>query len=170
MAEKTNIVLLGFMGTGKTTVGRLLAGRLQKTLVDMDEIIAERQGKSIQDIFEEDGEERFRKLEYELVQELAAREHLIVATGGGVVLDVRNIEEFNRTGLSVCLMADHETILRRVKAETHRPLLEDGDKARRIIDILESRRPLYEAIPHRIDTSDLPADKVAEQIIKMFRA
>ena len=167
MNTSRNIILTGFMGTGKSTVGRLLAERLQRSFLDMDEIIEQRAGRKISAIFAEDGEPAFRKMERTLVQELAAQKNLVVATGGGVVLNPDNLRDFSATGLVVCLMAPPETILRRVASETHRPLLEDGEKAARITQLLESRRALYEAIPHRVLTTDLTPRQVAERILEM---
>jgi len=160
-----NIVLLGFMGTGKTTVGKILARRLGMTLVDMDRVIEERTGRTISQIFAEDGEPKFRALERSLVKELSARQGLVIATGGGVVLNPDNVADFYRSGFVVCLMANPETILDRTAKESHRPLLEGGERAARITKLLESRRALYDAIAHRIDTTTLTPDEVAAKII-----
>ncbi len=109
-----NIVLVGFMGTGKTSVGLSLAERLDLTFLDMDDIIVEREGRSIPEIFDKDGEEYFRALERAIVRELAGKDGLVVATGGGVVLNRDNVDDFERTGLLVCLSASPEVILARV--------------------------------------------------------
>lgn len=165
--QRGNIVLVGFMGTGKTTVGKLAARRLDLDFVDMDDVITERAGKAISRIFAEDGEPRFRAMERALVRELSARKGLLVAAGGGIVLNADNIADFSRSGLVVCLTATPETILRRVSAEKHRPLLEGGEKERKILGLLESRRELYAAIPHRIDTTGLAPDQVVERLVGM---
>jgi len=167
---KRNIVLLGFMGTGKTTAGRILAARLGMTLVDMDEVIAERAGKTISAIFAESGEPYFRALERALVQELSRRTGLVVAAGGGVVLNPDNVADYARSGLVVCLTAEADAILRRVRGESHRPLLEDGDKAARVLQLLESRRAKYEAIPSRVDTTALTPEQVADRIVALYEA
>jgi len=167
---RRNIVLMGFMGTGKTTVGRMLAAKLGLRFVDMDAIIEERQGKPISRIFAEEGEPHFRALERALVQELSAQDGLVVATGGGVVLNRQNIDDYSRTGLVVCLSAAPGTILARVAQETHRPLLEGDEKARRIVTLLESRRALYASIPHQIDTNALTAEQVTAAIVKLYAA
>jgi shikimate kinase len=165
-----NIVLVGFMGTGKTAVGRRLAGRLGLKYLDMDETIEERQGRSISAIFAEDGEPRFRELERELARELAVRSGLVIATGGGIVLNPENIADFERTGLVVCLRASPETILRRVGHKTHRPLLQGEDKMKRITDILTRRAALYDAIAHQVDTDGLTVGEVTERIAALYRA
>ena len=145
-----NIVLVGFMGTGKTTVGKLLAELTGMPLVDMDSLIVERAGKSINEIFAEDGEPHFRTLERELARELAAKEGQIISTGGGIVLNSDNIADFEKTGLVVCLLASAETVLDRVRHDSARPLLA-GDKEAKIIELLEGRCALYESIAHKID-------------------
>ena len=170
MTNRRNIVLVGFMGTGKTCVGQRLAGLLNMTFLDMDRVIEERTGKTVSRIFAEDGEPRFRALERELVQELAARSGLVIATGGGIVLNSENLRDFGRTGLVVCLTATPEAIFKRVAAETHRPLLAGGDKQQMIVARLEARRALYEAIPVQVDTSDLTVEQVAERIAAIYES
>ncbi len=165
-----NIVLVGFMGTGKTTVGRLLSETTGMPLVDMDTLIEARAGKTINEIFAEDGEPHFRWLERQLVQELAAGENQIISTGGGIVLNPDNIADFEKNGLVVCLLADAETVLDRVQHDSTRPLLA-GDKRTRILELLESRKPLYESIPHRIDTSGRPSPiPTAQEIINLYES
>ncbi|VGO16014.1 Shikimate kinase [Pontiella desulfatans] len=163
-----NIVLVGFMGSGKTTVGKLIAEKTGMPLLDMDSMIEERAGKSINEIFADDGEARFREYERELAKELAAMEGQIISTGGGIVLNPENIADFEKTGLVVCLLADAETVLDRVKHDTSRPLLA-GDKEAKILQILETRKPLYESIKHRIDTSGRPSPApTAQEIIDLY--
>ncbi len=165
-----NIVLVGFMGTGKTTVGRLLSETTGMPLVDMDTLIEARAGKTINEIFAEDGEPHFRWLERQLVQELAAGENQIISTGGGIVLNPDNIADFEKNGLVVCLLADAETVLERLQHDSTRPLLA-GDKRTRILELLESRKPLYESIPHRIDTSGRPSPiPTAQEIINLYES
>ncbi|MCK4564807.1 MAG: shikimate kinase [Verrucomicrobia bacterium] len=166
--SKQNIVLVGFMGTGKTTVGRLLSEQTGMPLVDMDALIEERAGKTINEIFAEDGEPHFRKLEREMVQELASQNSQVISTGGGIVLNPDNIADFEKTGLVVCLLADAETVLDRVRHDSTRPLLV-GDKETRITELLETRKPLYEAITHSIDTSGRPSPiPTAQEIIRLY--
>jgi shikimate kinase len=168
MQKAANIVLVGFMGTGKTTVGHALAQQLGMTFVDMDDMIVSRQGKSIPDIFAQDGEPRFRALERELAGELAGREGLVVGTGGGIVLNAGNIADFSRTGLVVCLSAAPQTILARLESDTSRPLLAEGDKMAKITGILDQRQALYDAIPHQVPTDDLSVDQVVSQITGLY--
>ena len=160
-----NIVLVGFMGTGKTTVGQRLAARRGMTFTDMDSVIEAREGKAISRIFAEDGEPRFRALERALVQELAGRSGLVIGAGGGVVLNPQNVADYSRTGLVVCLSATPEVILRRVERESHRPLLEGDEKMQRIVKILAARKELYGAIPFQIDTTNLSPEEVADRVV-----
>jgi shikimate kinase len=166
MGEK-NIILIGFMGTGKTVTGRVLADRTGLELVDMDSLIEERAGKPISEIFATDGESGFRKLERALAHELSQREGLIISTGGGVVLDPSNLADFNRSGLVVCLTASPDTVFQRLENDTTRPLL-SGDKKEQISAILKSRRPLYDAIEHQIDGDRLDPEGRAEAILKLY--
>ena len=165
--KKRNIVLVGFMGTGKSATGRALAGRTGMELVDMDSVIESRQRRAISDIFATDGEATFRMMERELVKELSARDGLIISTGGGVVLNPENISDFESSGLVVCLSATAETIFSRVEKDTTRPLL-SGDKKSQIAALLESRRPLYNAIRHQIDANRLNAEERADAILQLY--
>ena len=166
--NKRNIVLVGFMGTGKSSVGKILAQRLGRTLVDMDAVIEERQKRPISQIFAQEGEPYFRRLERELVQELAARQSLVIAPGGGIVLNPQNIADFSKTGLVVCLIASPEAILKRVGHDTHRPLLQGGDKLQKINELLNRRKLMYDAVPHQIQTEGLTPDEVAEKILELL--
>ncbi len=165
-----NVILVGFMGSGKTTIGKLLALRLKKKFVDMDDVLEERAGKAISLVFSEDGEPHFRDMERKLVRELAAGENQVIAAGGGVVLNPDNIADFSRSGRVICLLASENEILRRVSSSTARPLLEKGDKLQSIRNLMEKRRPLYESIHDRVDTSGLTQEEVVEVIMLMLMA
>lgn len=165
--SKKNIVLIGFMGTGKTVTGRVLAEKTGMELVDMDSIIEERAGKPISEIFAAEGEPAFRKMERALANELSQREGLIISTGGGVVLDPDNMADFNSSGLVVCLTASPEIIFQRLENDTTRPLL-SGDKKEQISGILETRKPLYDAIRHQINGDQLGPEERAEAILKLY--
>jgi len=165
-----NIVLMGFMGTGKSAVGRTLAHRLNMTFLDMDATIEKNEGKSISRIFAEDGEPRFRALERGLVQELAATTGHVIACGGGIVLNRDNITDFARTGLVICLTGTPQTIYARVKNDTHRPLLAEGDKLQKITDLLAKRAPHYAAVPHQVATDGLTLSQVTHLILDLYHA
>lgn len=166
--QDRNIALLGFMGTGKSTVARLLAQRLGRRVIEMDAVIEQRAGKPISAIFAEDGEPHFRQLERALVEELAAQRGLIISCGGGVVLNPDNIRALETSGLVVCLTAEPQVVLQRVAAATHRPLLEGGDKAQKILALLASRRALYATLPHGIDTSARTPEEITDLILALF--
>lgn len=165
--SQKNIVLMGFMGTGKTTVGKQLANRLNMEFIDMDHMIEARAGKSITRIFAEEGEPHFRNMERELTKELSARQGLVIGCGGGVVLNPDNIRDYQRTGLVVCLTASPDTIFKRTAKANHRPLLEEQDRLQRIRELLEKRKSLYGSIPHQIDTDILSPAKVVETILRL---
>ncbi len=156
------------MGTGKSTVGHLLAAKLGMRFVDMDQLIEQREGRRISDIFATEGESHFRALERGTVEELSRESGLVIATGGGVVLDPRNIEDFDRSGLVVCLNASPKTILARVESDNSRPLLADGDKLLKIEGILAERAECYARVENQVETDGLGAEAVADRIIAMY--
>jgi len=166
MKAPKNIILFGYMGTGKTTVARRLGERLNRPVVEMDDLIEKREGMTISRIFAERGEEYFRKLERELVRELAGGRGRIIATGGGVVLDPANIRDLARSGLLICLTARPEVILNRVAGENHRPLLERPDREETVKRMLNDRRLYYDRIPNQVDTSDLSVEEVVDRLIE----
>ena len=167
--EKKNIILVGFMATGKTSVGKQLARKTGMRFVDMDALIVEREGRAINEIFATDGEPYFRELEKELAKELAQNSGLIISTGGGIVLNPDNIGAFSATGLVVCLTAQPEEILRRVARCQSRPLLA-GDKEKQVRELLEQRRPLYEMIPFQVATDGRKPEEIAAKILKEFQS
>lgn len=167
--KKTNIVLVGFMGTGKSAAGRAVSRRLEHPFIDMDAMIEERTKRRISEIFAKDGEGAFRALERDLVKELSQRRDLVIAAGGGIVLNPDNVRDFSETGVVICLKASPAAILSRVEAQTHRPLLQTaGDKSQRILDLLKERQPLYDAIPNQVDTTRLSPSDVADRVIEFY--
>ena len=120
-----NIYLIGFMGTGKSSTGKILAEELGAQFVDTDQMVVEKTGRTIEDIFEEDSEEAFRELEVEVLSEITEKEGLVVSTGGGIVVTRGNLEMMKKTGLVITLIADANTILERIeKDDSCRPLLQ----------------------------------------------
>jgi shikimate kinase len=168
MDTRRNIVLVGFMGTGKTCVGNALAERLGLSFIDMDDVIVEREGRPITDIFATDGETYFRSVERTVARDLSAQSGHVIATGGGIVLNPANIRDFERTGLVVCLQATPDAILERVRHDTSRPLLHGGEKLQKILSILETRKPLYDAIAHQVETSTLNIGQVVDRIAELY--
>lgn len=164
-----NIYLLGFMGTGKTTVGKLLSRKLGWDFVDLDDLIEKREKMKIVDIFSQKGEAYFRKKEKEVLREISGKDNLVVGCGGGVVLDEENIQIIKETGLPVRLEASKEVIYERTKKFKHRPLLNVENPLEKIEELLKRRRPYYAKIPDFIDTSSLQAEEVVERIIKLLK-
>jgi len=168
---KTNIALIGFMGTGKTAVGKILAEKLGRSFVELDSLIEQKAGKSIPDIFRQDGEIAFRELEIEVTREVSKDKNLIIACGGGIVLNQINIERLRQQSTIVYLTASPGVMLRRISGEEgQRPLLEVDNPALAIQELLDFRKPFYErAADIEIDTSKLGTDSVVEQIISKLK-
>lgn len=168
-AGPPNIVLTGFMGTGKSTVGRLVAERLGRRHVDTDALIEERHGP-IADLFDEHGEEHFRSLERDVAAELAAEDGLVVSTGGRTMLDPSNQATLGRSAVVVCLTASVEELVARLRNEAdQRPLLRDGDPAIRIASLLAERSDAYGRFP-QIPTGGRTPGEVADAVIALVTA
>jgi shikimate kinase len=164
-----NIVLTGFMGTGKSTVGRLLARRLGWPFVDTDELIESRHG-SIPEIFAEHGEARFRELEREIAQALAARHGTVVATGGRLLLDAANEAALGASGVIVCLAASTEELVARLAGEAdRRPLLQGDDPSARIRDLLAERASGYGRFPQVVTDGRSP-EAVVDAVLALVEA
>ena len=167
-----NIVLIGFMGTGKTSVGRLLASRLGCAFHDLDRKIEERHGMSIPEMFREHGEPYFRAREKEAVREAAERTNLVIATGGGTVKDAENAALLRENGVLVALTADADTILQRTAARGARPVLDHadaGDRRAAVVRLMEERRHLYDGADITVDTGGRSPLEVAEHIMQALR-
>lgn len=160
-----NIVLLGFMGTGKSVVGRRLASELRYQFVDTDQMVEEKTNKKISEIFAQQGEAQFRAWEAEVVREVADRNRCVISTGGGIVLNAANLEALSRKGILVSLQARPEVILKRVqKRAGQRPLLQKPDPLSEIQRLLSEREPFYRRASFMIDTSDMRLEEVVRQI------
>ena len=168
---KTNIALIGFMGTGKTAVGQLLAKKLGKIFVELDLLIEQKAGKSIPDIFQQDGEIAFRELEIGVTEEVANKQDTVIACGGGIVLNKINTDRLRENARMVYLTASPEVILKRAASEAgQRPLLEVDNPALTIREMLRIREPFYERVADIIiNTSKLGTNAVAEQIISKLK-
>ena len=168
---KSNIALIGFMGTGKTAVGRALAKRLGKKFIELDLLIEQRARKSIPDIFQKDGEIAFRELEIEAAKKVARDTDAVIACGGGIVLNKINIDRLRESSRIIYLTASPGAILKRTsRRKNERPLLDVPDPAKRIRELLEFRKPFYErAADITINTSQLDINAVAEQIIEKLK-
>ncbi|MGI6097034.1 MAG: shikimate kinase [Dethiobacteria bacterium] len=165
-----NIILIGFMGTGKTKVGKLLAKRLGRKFYDSDKLIEEREGKKISLIFQEKGEAYFRWLETQVIAELSSIPEgtAVIATGGGVVLNETNLGYFRQHGVIIALMASPEEILQRVSADKNRPLLQVDDPLGEIKRLLAERSPLYAKADLSVDTDRITPPEVVDKIITLL--
>jgi shikimate kinase len=162
------VILTGFMATGKTEVGRRLARRLGRPFVDVDGLVEAAAGRAVAEIFAEEGETRFRDLERTAVAEACRVPDAVIATGGGTLLDPENRRRLAAAGPIVCLAAAADEILRRVKDPRTRPLLSNGGgsdgRLARIRDLLAERAPVYALATHTVDTTGLGVDDVVERV------
>ncbi|MCJ7656896.1 MAG: shikimate kinase [Candidatus Atribacteria bacterium] len=166
---RKNIIITGFMGTGKSAAAKELARKLGMKFIDMDQIIEERQGTSISDIFDRYGENYFREKENELAKELSQKENMVIATGGGTLLSSDNARRLGQAGEIVCLYADSQTIYNRVKRKNDRPLLKGENVLGEIDHLLEERKKAYAKIKWKIDTTNLNIQEVTEKIITLLK-
>jgi shikimate kinase len=164
---KNSIALIGFMGAGKSAVGKALAVESGMDFIDLDIQIQQKAGKSIPQIFSFDGEAAFRRIESDAVKELSGRENTVIACGGGVILDKSNMETLGCGAIIIYLKADPSVLLRRVlKSPDMRPLLQVVDPAPAMEGLLKRRIPLYEsAADLTIDTSALDIEGVVKKIL-----
>lgn len=165
-----NIILVGFMGTGKTTIAAALANKLKMRYVSTDALIEKREKRTINEIFTTDGEDRFRDIESGVVREVCAMDSVVIDAGGGAVIREENIAMMKAGGILICLTADPEIIMERTKKYKHRPLLNVEDPKRKIRDLMTKRAPFYAKADHCIDTGKLTARQVVEEIIKIAEA
>ena len=163
-----NVILTGFMGTGKTTVGRLLAEKLEFEFVDTDVLIEDRAGKTVAEIFVEDGERTFRQMERDAARDLGEQVGQVIATGGRMMLDPENITSLAPTGSIFCLTASPDEILKRVMSDTagmERPLLKGDDPKGRIKELLAERQEKYGRF-EQIETEALKPQEICDQIVE----
>lgn len=161
-----NIYLVGFMGTGKTSVGREVALKLKRQFVDLDEIIQMNQKCAIADIFAKKGEPYFRKAEKKALAQVAKEKNFIVACGGGIVTDKENIKLMQQSGRIICLSATPDVILKRTSGYAHRPLLNVPEPKKQIELLLKLRSPYYALADKTIDTSKLSVKGAADRVIR----
>jgi len=163
-----NLALIGFMGTGKSSVGRLVAELLHFTFLDTDHVIEARAGKSINDIFQVDGEATFRDWEKRIVEELTHRDKTVISTGGGLPTNQTNLDSLKTHALVVCLWASPETIFERVREHGHRPLLNEGNPLEKIRNLLKAREPYYRQADVLVNAELRSVREIAMQVIHQF--
>jgi shikimate kinase len=160
--NKHNIILIGFAGSGKSTVGKALAARLGWQFVDTDQQIEERQGMSISDIFRLRGEAAFREAESEAIDLALQGKHQVISTGGGAVLAERNRNRMKQDGFVIALTASMETIIARVRLDQTRPLVQ-GNVEQKVKALMESRKHAYDFADITIDTTDLSVEQIVDK-------
>lgn len=164
-----NIFLIGFMGSGKSTVASWLSQNYGMEIIEMDQLLVEREGMSIPDIFAQRGETYFRDAETKLLIEIQSEQNKVVSCGGGVVLRERNVVEMKKSGLVVLLTANPETILERVKSNDDRPLLQGNKNVEFISDMMEKRRARYEgAADIVIHTDEKKVEAICKEIFEQI--
>lgn len=164
-----NVALIGFMGTGKSSVGHLVAAALQFKFVDTDELIEQQAGRSISDIFAAEGEGTFRDYERNIVAELCHQRELVIATGGGLAANEAHLASLKTHALVVCLWAGPESIWERVKHQSHRPLLHDPDPQATIRRLLAQREPFYRQADVLVNTETRSVREVAQQVLHQMK-
>lgn len=164
MATRSNIVITGFMGTGKTTIGQQVAALLTWPFVDTDDEIVKQAGKPIPQIFADDGEAIFRHHERRVCRFYAGQHGYVIATGGGMLVDADNRAVMLASSFVVCLLATKDAIRTRLQDQTGRPLF-SGDWE----SLYDQRAEAYAAIPNQIDTTDRLPEDIAEEIIALWQ-
>lgn len=159
-----NIVLTGFMGSGKTSVGKITAANLGYDFIDIDSYIEEKHNKKISEIFKEKGEDYFRNIETDAVNELAGRENTVIATGGGTVIKKENIKALRKNGVIIFLYCDASVVMKRVGKDESRPLLKDKTE-RDIENMINHRREFYQNNDYEIDVSAITPIEVAKKVV-----
>lgn len=163
-----NLALIGFMGSGKSCVGRMAADLLHFTFLDTDQVIEARAGKRISDIFAQDGERGFREWERRIVEELTRREKTVIATGGGLPIDPDNLASLKTHSLVICLWASPETIWERTRGHSHRPLLNESDPLTKIRQLLAVREPYYRQADVLVNTEMRSLREVVQHVLHQF--
>ena len=165
---KNNIVLVGFMGCGKSTVGKLVAEQLHFTFCDTDTLVEQRENTTVSEIFADKGEQYFRTLERTVISEISAENGLVIATGGGAVMNPENAENLRKTGFVVFLDITPEAVLKRLENDTTRPLLMREDKASAVTELIAKRKPFYTNVAHVVINAENDLDATAKQIIELY--
>ena len=161
-----NIVLIGFMGSGKSLIARELGKRLQRDVVSTDELIEAKEGRAIHEIFKSNNESYFRNIEHDTIKEVSLRQGIIIDCGGGVILHKENLKLLKVNGIVFYLEATPAVIYERIKHETHRPLLKVPDPLGCIKELYQQRLPLYGQADHTIDANDASIEGPVVEIIK----
>ena len=167
--EAKNIVLIGLMGSGKSSVGRTVAKKLGRRFIDTDRYIERKAGKTTQEIFEQDGEKAFRTLEKETIKKISQYIGIVIATGGGVIKDQENFNHLKKSGWIFALYASPSTLYQRIEGKRVRPLLSDKeDPVKALEDIFNSRKDSYAQADFHINTENKQINEIADEIIDLL--
>ena len=166
---KTNLYLVGFMGTGKTTIGRAVAYRLKYQLLDSDHEIERQEDRTVAEVFDEQGEDYFRELERRFIDKGHAETNCVVACGGGLVVQPGMLDKLQKKGVVVCLHASLETILQRTSANRNRPLLHVDDPMDRLRNLYAEREPIYRRAGAVILTDHRPTSDIISHVMRVYR-
>ena len=165
-----NVILIGFMGVGKSSSGRMIANQLGFKFIDLDKAIEKKWHMTIPQMFEQHGEAFFREKEKEMCREMAERKSVVISTGGGTVKDPENVQILKRTGRIICLTASVDTIYERTATVGTRPLLDAyEDRRQGIVELLEQRRDMYAQADYTIDTTDRSPLQVSRDVIAFMK-
>lgn len=167
--DRRNIVVCGFMATGKSSVGKRLAEIMSYDFLDLDTVIEAEAGMSIPEIFSSQGEPEFRALESRMVERIAEKTGYVIAAGGGTIVDPKNLARLKSSGIIITLTADVQTILQRVGKGDDRPMLWEEDLEKRIRTLLKKREDSYSKADIILDTSSISIDEVAQQLVERLR-
>lgn len=167
--KHTRIILTGFMGTGKTAVGEMLAKKLKFEFLDTDLMVEKETGKTITDIFEKEGEPAFRGYEKQMVRKALDREGVVVSTGGGAIVDPDNLKLMKERGLIIGLSASAEAILQRISNMDTRPLLRSRDQLKKIESLLSHRSPYYRQADKIVDTTMKRIEETVDEILNILK-
>ena len=163
-----NIYIVGFMGTGKSSVGRHIARDRKMGFIDLDKLIEEEEEMSIPDIFQKKGEPYFRSLEKKFLRTVSQKDKQVISCGGGIVIDPENIKLMKQTGFIACLTASPEVILQRTSKFSHRPLLNVPDPRQKILALLAERQKLYDQASITVDTSEISIKEVSARVLNFL--
>ena len=171
MDNKKNIVLIGMMGAGKSTIGHLLDEKLKDfQYLDIDKEIEKLAQKHISEIFAQDGEPHFRKLEHELIAKYSNYHNQVISTGGGIVENIENVDLLKKNGVIFYLKASLDELFERVKKTSHRPLLKNANPKQRLKELIDKREPFYKLADFEIDTEKKELMEIVKEILKDYES
>ena len=169
ISESPNLYLVGFMASGKSAVGRMVANKLGLRLIDSDQTIEEQSGQTIAEIFDGQGEKAFRQMEREFMESGHPEAGCVVSCGGGLVVPPGMAELVTGKGVAICLSAKPETIVARTQGRSHRPLLNVAEPEMRIRELLAEREPRYQAVGNVVSTDDRTMTEVAAHVMRIYQ-